>query len=552
MKKNVAIIQEISLLYELSLSVGQSQDLKENARRFLQTLISRKNLTYASIWLKRNASGRQDPENCLEILVGLPASRIAQTNLRTDHPICKRLQQESIINRVAGDPGFEELIHEKNVEKGAYAIFRLGDIGMLKLYDQKKKEKFSQIELNQLKQVIKKLTISFNGNISQLRFQEELKQKSHYAEALVENEKKIRMIINSALDAVITIDKKSNITEWNHQAEDMFGWTKEEVLGKPLKDFIIPPALRDQHTAGMQHYYATGHGPVLNNRVEVPAMDRNGREFPVELSVVPMKIKGEHAFSAFVRDITQQKEAEKKREMLLKKLEKANHELQDFAYIVSHDLKAPLRAIGSLAHWLEEDYGEKIDQDGLDQLAMLQGRVKRMHELINGILNYSRVGRTNTETEEVALEGVVAKTIELLSPPSHIQIQVEGQWPSLILNRVRIQQVFQNLIGNAIKYMDKANGWVEVAVEETETNWTFSIKDNGPGIEGKYFEKIFRIFQTLNPRDEVEGTGIGLSIVKKILDLYGGTIWLTSEKSQGTTFYFTLPKTLNEASRNET
>jgi len=537
----VDIIKDISLLYELSLSVGTSIDLKENATHFLQTLISRKNLTYASIWIKSDMLGEDDPQNCLHLLMGIPAFRVKDRKVPVDHPICRALHEKSILSLAHDHMDFGAFIQEEQVEKGAYALFRLGHLGILKLYDHKRNEPFSSIELNQLRQVVEKLTVSLRGNIGQLRFQQEFEEKSRYADALKANEKRIRSIINSALDAVITIDHASHITEWNKQAEQIFGWEREEVMGKPLAEIIIPHNLREAHTNGMKNFYETGHGPVLNNRIEVPALHRTGRHFPVELAIVPIKIKDEYAFSAFIRDITDQKEAEEKREKLLKQLEKANRELQDFAYIVSHDLKAPLRAIGSLAHWLEEDYGEALDQDGMTQLQLLQGRVKRMHELINGILDYSRVGRTNTEAANIDLEKYVRRTIELIAPPTHIKVNIVGEWPHMMLNKVRIQQVFQNLIGNGVKYMDKEQGEIEVGAEKREKDWLFWIKDNGPGIDEKYFEKVFRIFQTLNPRDEIEGTGIGLSIVKKIINLYQGEIWVTSELGTGSTFFFTLP-----------
>jgi two-component system sensor kinase FixL len=544
-KRQVDIIKDLSLLYELSLAVGRSIELTENAEGFLETLVARKNLSYAAIWLHDRFLGGARQHNLLRVVAARPAFRNGHAERSSDHYLWQRLEQEPIFSLAAGDAHFEALIHEKKVQKGAYAVFKLGNLGFLKIYDQKRKEVFSAIELNQLRQVLAKLTVSLRGSVSHLRFQEEFREKSRYANKLDENEKKIRSIIDSALDGVITINQAGLITEWNSQAAEMFGWKREEAMGQRLSEVIIPHAMREAHESGMAHFLATGEGPVLNQRIEVPGLHRSGHEFPVELSIVPIKSpSGEHLFSAFLRDITQQKEAESKREQLLQRLEKANNELRNFAYIVSHDLKAPLRAIGSLAHWIQEDYAAVFDEAGQEQMSLLIGRVERMNELINGILDYSRVGRQNTKKEWVESKEVVAKTLQLLAPPENIHIRVVGDWPRLRINPIQAQQVFQNLISNAIKYLDKPQGDLEIGGQLRERDSLFWVKDNGPGIEEKYYERIFRIFQTLKPRDEVEATGVGLSIVQKIITLNEGKIWLESEVGKGSTFYFTFPRPL--------
>lgn len=236
------------------------------------------------------------------------------------------------------------------------------------------------------------------------------------------------------------------------------------------------------------------------------------------------------------------KQAEEARNLLFKDLEKANQELKDFAYVVSHDLKAPLRAIGSLASWLASDYADKLDEDGKENLEMLVSRVKRMHSLIEGILQYSRVGRADSTKSSIDLNQLVAETIESLAPPQNIRITVETEMPSIWADPVRIQQLFQNLISNAIKYMDKPQGQIQIRCDEENEFWKFSIKDNGPGIEERHFERVFQLFQTLAPRDEVESTGVGLAVVAKIVELYGGKVGVHSIVGEGSTFYFTLAK----------
>jgi len=243
----------------------------------------------------------------------------------------------------------------------------------------------------------------------------------------------------------------------------------------------------------------------------------------------------------YVRDITDRKKTEKRLEHLLREVESINQELRDFAYVVSHDLKAPLRAISSLATWLAADYGDKLDEEGKEHLNLLLNRVRRMNSLIDGILQYSRAGSSREERQDVDLNELVAEVIDTLSPPENIKIVVEDRLPVVYVEPTRIRQVFQNLLSNAIKYMDKPEGIVRINCVRDDDYWRFSISDNGPGIEEKYFNKIFQLFQTLESRDETEATGIGLALVKRIIDIYGGRVWVESEVGRGSTFYFTLP-----------
>lgn len=227
-------------------------------------------------------------------------------------------------------------------------------------------------------------------------------------------------------------------------------------------------------------------------------------------------------------------------------IETANTELKDFAYVVSHDLKAPLRAISTLSNWLVADYADKLDEQGQEFLNLLVQRSKRMNNLISGILEYSRVGRVKEEMKLVELETVVRDVIDLVVPPEHVVVTIETKLPAIVGEPTRIYQVFQNLIGNAVKHMDKPNGEIRVGFRDEGRFYTFSVADNGPGIEEKYFNKIFEMFQTLKSRDEVENTGAGLTIVKKIVEMYGGRIWVESKIGSGSTFWFTLPSAAHE------
>lgn len=235
-------------------------------------------------------------------------------------------------------------------------------------------------------------------------------------------------------------------------------------------------------------------------------------------------------------------EMNKQKESLLNELAHQNQELSDYAHMVSHDLKSPLRSIDTLTAWLKEDYQDAFDTNGLKTLSLIRNNVEKMDTLINGILEYSTIGKNRIDIYNVDINKLIDEILNIINVPKHITIQ-KMKLPVVKGDKYRLQQLFQNLIGNAIAYNDKEKGHIEIGVEDKGEFWEFYIHDNGKGIEEVYFEKIFKTFEKLE--NNVESTGIGLSIVKKIVDLYGGKIWLTSKINEGTTFYFTLNKQPN-------
>jgi signal transduction histidine kinase len=237
-------------------------------------------------------------------------------------------------------------------------------------------------------------------------------------------------------------------------------------------------------------------------------------------------------------------ERNRKIEQQNKRSEGMIKELESFAYIVSHDLKTPLRGIASLADWLTEDYKDKLDDTGKEYLDLLKNRVLRLESLIDGVLIYSRAGRVDIETEKIDLNILVKEVIDTAAFPPHVHIQINNTLPKLQVAKYPMIQVFSNLIGNAVKHNDKTNIEINIDCVEQSDDWLFSIKDNGPGIEEQFHEKVFQIFQTLKTKDEMNSTGIGLSVVKKIIDNVGGKIWIESKPGDGCTFFFALKKQL--------
>ncbi|MGO9954134.1 MAG: PAS domain S-box protein [Dissulfurispiraceae bacterium] len=241
-------------------------------------------------------------------------------------------------------------------------------------------------------------------------------------------------------------------------------------------------------------------------------------------------------------EIAERKIFEDRQEGLIRELESINHELDDFAHMISHDLKAPLRAMKSLSNWVLQDHADTIGEDGKEKMLLLNSRIDHLNDLIDGILEYSRIGRIGMEVAEVDLGKLVDKVIHSLLCPANIRITMDTQLPVVTCDVVRIGQVFQNLVDNAVKYVDKQQGEIRIGCVGDEKQWTCSVADNGPGIDRKHYDRIFQLFQSINGTGEKKGMGVGLAIAKKIVEMHGGRIWVDSEVGQGSTFFFTLPR----------
>jgi two-component system sensor kinase FixL len=361
--------------------------------------------------------------------------------------------------------------------------------------------------------------------------------------ALAESEARKAAVLRSTLDSIIAMDANGLVTEFNPAAEVAFGYSRAEVIGKRLADLIVPDRFREAHIAGLKRYVETGEEHVIGKRLELPARRKDGSEFQSELTITRSDASGIPAFTGVLRDITERKRAEAEREQLIKALARSNQELDQFAYVASHDLKAPLRGIANLSQWIEEDLGDTLAGENKEQMELLRGRVHRMEALIDGILQYSRAGRVKAKPEDIYTGVLVREVVELMAPPGETRINIPGDMPVVRSEKVPLQQVFMNLLGNAIKHAASDSPRIDVAWSDAGAFFEFTVQDNGQGIAPQYHERIFGIFQTLEARDKVEGTGIGLSVVQKIVEAKGGRVWVESDTGKGARFKFLWPKT---------
>lgn len=382
---------------------------------------------------------------------------------------------------------------------------------------------------------------------------QDIDQRKKAEEKIKSSEERQKLIMNAALDAIICIDKSGRVTFWNPQAAQIFGWDESEVIGRLLSDIIIPESHRSLHDNGMKNYLKTGKGPALNVLLQLRAIRRNGEIFPVELTVLPLLQDGEEFFCGFIRDISERKVYESKLIELNESLKKqkaelivSNNELEQFAYIASHDLQEPLRMVSSFMTLLNKKYGSTFDETATSYIEFALDGAKRMRQLILDLLEYSRVGKILETTEFIDLNALIEEIKILYRKQIEEQqasILVFGTLPLIKSFKSPLLQLFQNLISNALKY--SRNGIppiIKISVSTQDYNWLFAIEDNGIGIEEEYFEKIFVIFQRLHSREEYGGTGMGLAVTKKIVESLGGKIWLESTIKEGSTFYFSIPK----------
>jgi PAS domain S-box-containing protein len=361
--------------------------------------------------------------------------------------------------------------------------------------------------------------------------------------ALRHSEARFAGIISISADAIVSIDDEHRIIFFNQGAEQIFGYAPEEVLGERI-EVLIPERFRSAHQAQVEGFAASEVAARrMGERGQISGRRRGGEVFPADASISKIEVGGHRIFTAVVRDVTERVRAEEALAAQAEELARSNADLEQFAYVASHDLQEPLRMVASYTQLLARRYSDRLDEDAREFIGYAVDGVTRMQALISDLLTYSRVGSRGTEVERVELDAVFADTMRLLAPSIEEcgAVVTSDPLPTIDADPVLLGQVLQNLVGNAVKFRGAEPPRVHVSAGPSDDAWEISVRDNGIGIDPEYAQRIFVIFQRLHTRDRFSGTGIGLAICKKIVERLGGRIWVDPAPGGGSIFRFTLP-----------
>ena len=425
-----------------------------------------------------------------------------------------------------------ELLHEHNVISGISIVIpgRNDPWGVLGIHSAKHKT-FSKDDVNFLHSAANLLASAL------ARKKAEDTRKA--------SEEKYSKLIETAQDAIIC-DENGKITIWNKSAEKIFGYSKKEIIGKPVST-IIPERYIEKHQKGVARFLESGKTSIMDKIVEFSGMSKDGIEFPLEMSLSYQKIRdGHYAFTAIIRDITNQKKVKQQLVKKSQEIEKINNELKDFVYTVSHDLKEPLFSINGYITRLYETYYDTYDEKGRRFSNRIKANIEIMSNRIQEILEVAKVGMVTYDFKENASEDIIKNVLATLVDKieaNNINTLIQSNLPTILCDEKRIRDVFFNLVTNAIKFMgDDKKRQVTIGYNKIEGYYMFFVEDTGIGIRKEYQNNVFKIFSRLK-QIEAEGTGVGLIIVKKIIEMHKGEIWIESPiaKGKGTRFCFTIP-----------
>ncbi|HEX9610642.1 MAG TPA: PAS domain S-box protein [Gemmatimonadales bacterium] len=360
-----------------------------------------------------------------------------------------------------------------------------------------------------------------------------VRERTH---ALASSEERFRALAETANDAIVSADRRGVIVYVNRAVERTFGYPAAMLVGQPLT-LLMPASLRDAHRAGLARFLETGQARVVGRTVELVGQRRDGAEFPIELSLACWRSPAGPSFTGILRDITERKRIEEA-------LRQTNAELEAFSYSVSHDLRAPLRAIHGFARMLVEDHGAQLAEEPRRLLTVIDDNTRRMGQLIDDLLAFSRLGRKELETSRVNMTELVrsiADDLRRAEGDRPLDIQIDPLPPARG-DRDLLRQVVTNVLQNAVKFTrGRSPTHIHVGHRADDQGGVYYVKDNGAGFDQRYADKLFGVFQRLHRADEFEGTGVGLAIVQRIVHRHGGRVWAEGVVNEGATFYFSLP-----------
>lgn len=408
---------------------------------------------------------------------------------------------------------------------------------------------FGRDEISSVTETFNQMSVSLDRSYRDL--EKSLEEEMEAKKLAIKTQMKNDAILSASLDALITIDSGGCVLEYNEVAEQVFGWTFEEIQGKKITNYIVPSEFRSRHNEGMAHYELTGEGAVLGKRIELPALRKSGERFPIEISIFPIKTEEGNLFTAFVRDISEQKQYESNLTQARRDAENANEAKSRFLATMSHEIRTPMNVILGFLGLLRES---KLSDEQTKMVQMARDSGKHLLTLINDILDFSKMeaNKLSLENSEFSVGQLIGQVCDLLRIQAdkkrlRLLSQIDPRLDlKLIGDPDRIRQILINLIGNAIKFTDK--GYVETRVslesEDRQTVWLrFSVEDSGIGITPHQRQNLFDEFTMADQSHSrsQEGTGLGLAICKRLVELMGGKIQVSSQLGEGSNFYFTVP-----------
>ena len=361
---------------------------------------------------------------------------------------------------------------------------------------------------------------------------------------LAQMEGRYRGLLEAAPDAMVVVNQSGEIVLLNVQAEKQFGYRRDELLGQKVTN-IIPDGFAARLIADDLRSEEDALAQQIGTGIELTARRKDGSAFPIEIMLSPMESAEGTLVTAAIRDISARKKCEVDLLQKVAELNRSNEELGQFAYIASHDLQEPLRMVASYTQLLSRRYKGKLDSDADEFIAFAVDGASRMQRLIQDLLAYSRVGTQGSDLRDISSEDALRQALINLrgAIKESGALVTHDPLPAVLADETQLTQLFQNLVGNAIKYQNPGVPKVHItAAMSGGKKWTFSVRDNGLGIDPQYFEKIFGMFQRLHKREEFAGTGIGLAICKKIVEQHGSHISIESRPGQGSTFRFALAR----------
>ena len=670
------VFKDISLLYELSLAIGTSLDVRVNISHFLSALVDKTDINYASVWL--NTKMTENNNSNLYLVCSSSSNQVDEFILPEGAIINKLLATRSFVIVEDSDVLFKDINNKNETGIGQYILYKVGDVGFMKMYvPTKNNSSLNHTKLAQLQSVIDKFAVSVKACVAyeksiletqrRKQVQDELEQseekyktvidniaeglvitdlednlifineqmcklagckvedvlgvkvceafvpeeyweeythktlsrkrgeggqyeiplkysdgtlwdafviaspyknnkgevigtigaiiditkRKKEKQAIIESQEKLQMVLNTSLDAIVTINEDSEVTDWNHVAENIFGYSRHEAIGKTLHGLIIPKRMRDAHEKGMVRFMKTQKGVMMNKRIEIIAVRKSGEEFPVELSVSPIKIQGNFFFSAFMQDITKRKENENALIKAKQTAEKARNIERQFLAHMSHEIRTPMNAVIGMTYLLRQS---ELSEEQNEYLEALQFSADSLMEIISDILDLSKIDAEEIEFDArpFSLQSILDSLQNTyrfrvkgknISVEIHIDDNIETQ---IIGDRTRLNQILGNLLNNASKFTSEGYIGINVVLEEVkdDTFWiNFQVYDTGIGISDENLDKIFESFKQASAgiHGEYGGTGLGLSIVKQLVELQGGRISVSSEVEKGTMFEVVLP-----------